>query len=222
MGEISIFTIAFAVIGAVIAAVAYYVIMRYYNGIQEKKEDGGVPVKKTLIGILTIISFVSLCWIGYRVQINSTGIEIFMPFIFVCGMSFLTTTDITEHRVPNKALIILLVIWFGLVSISLFTDVYHAIQLILFSGASACIAGLVFILTYFISKKRLGMGDVKLSFIMGLYLGQDRIIGAILYGTVLCCLFSIFQVLRKKLSMKDKVPMVPFLYLGSIIVMCIL
>ena len=84
------------------------------------------------------------------------------------------------------------------------------------------VGGLTFLLCYLLSAKKVGAGDVKLSFVMGLYLTGDRIIGAIFYGTLVCCVYSIVMLIRKKIGLKDGVPMVPFLYIGVLITLFII
>jgi len=54
-----------------------------------------------------------------------------------------------------------------------------------------------------------------------LYLTGERIMGALFYGTVLCCIYSIVQLIRKKLTLKNGVPMTPFLFLGTFITLLI-
>ena len=63
----------------------------------------------------------------------------------------------------------------------------------------------------------MGAGDVKLSLLMGLYLSVEYVVGAIVYGCLVGAVYSIVQLLRKKLSRKDMIPFVPFLYAGLII-----
>ena len=215
--------ILFAAIGAIISSAAYYVSVLYIDrdgtlGIKKK----GFFVRDYRIWLTAVSILIALTWIGYRSFAEGTDIVRFFPYVYVVGMGVLSTTDTFLHKVPNKILIILLLCWMAMVGITLFTNVYRAMEIVFFYGISAIIAGVIFFVTYFISQKKLGMGDVKLSFIMGLFLGNNLIIGALLYGTVLCCVFSVVQVIRKKLSLKDGVPLVPFLYLGSIIVLSIL
>ena len=210
-------------IGAIISAAVYYVSVLYIDrdgtlGIKKK----GYLIQDYRIWMITVSVLISLTWIGYRFFISKTDVLRFFPYVYVAGTAVLSTTDMLLHKVPNKILIILLLCWMGMVGTMLFTNVYRAMETVFFYGMSAIIAGVIFIVTYFISQRKLGMGDVKLSLIMGLFLGNNMIIGAILYGTVLCCVFSVVQVIRKKLSMKDGVPLVPFLYLGSLIVLSIL
>ena len=72
-------------------------------------------------------------------------------------------------------------------------------------------------LGYLLSRGSMGAGDVKLSFVMGLYLTGEYVVGAVFYGCVAGAVFAVVQLLRRKLSRKDTIPFVPFLYLGLII-----
>ena len=70
---------------------------------------------------------------------------------------------------------------------------------------------------YVLSRKAMGAGDVKLSLVMGLYLTGAYVVGAIVYGCLAGAAYSITQLLRKKVTRKDSIPFVPFLYTGLII-----
>ena len=63
----------------------------------------------------------------------------------------------------------------------------------------------------------MGAGDVKLALVMGLYLTGEYVVGAVFYGCIASAAYSLVQLARKKLSRKDTIPFVPFLYLGLII-----
>ena len=72
-------------------------------------------------------------------------------------------------------------------------------------------------LAYLLSRGSMGAGDVKLALVMGLYLTGEYVSGAVLYGCLAAALFSLVQLARKKLGRRDKIPFVPFLYIGLII-----
>ena len=72
-------------------------------------------------------------------------------------------------------------------------------------------------LGYLLSHGSMGAGDVKLSLIMGIYLTGNDIPGAIFYGCLIAAGYSIVQLLRKKISRKDRLPFVPFLYMGVVV-----
>lgn len=89
------------------------------------------------------------------------------------------------------------------------------------SAAGSLFAGIAFLLCYIISRRQLGGGDVKLAFLLGLYLGGGRIFGAIIYGILCCFVYSVVQLCRRRLGLRDGVPLVPFLYLGTLIIFII-
>ena len=125
--------------------------------------------------------------------------------------------------------------WIGMNRLSNLTVIQTAMTLIFFCGLGILAVTdikrkiipnkiLVFLLLFWsagvsmlLSKGQLGAGDVKLVFVMGLYLPGERIIGAVFYGTLICCVYSVLLLIRKKITRKDGVPMTPFLYLGTII-----
>ena len=76
---------------------------------------------------------------------------------------------------------------------------------------------LCFGIGYLLSKRTMGAGDVKLSLLMGLYLTGEYVVGAIVYGCLVGAIYSLIQLARKKVTRKDAIPFVPFLYAGLII-----
>ena len=63
----------------------------------------------------------------------------------------------------------------------------------------------------------MGGGDVKLMTVAGLYLGYDGALSALLYGSVLAALSALVLILGKKMTAKDTIPLVPFLYVGILL-----
>ncbi len=79
----------------------------------------------------------------------------------------------------------------------------------------------IFLLAYVLSRKSIGLGDVKLAAVLGWYLG-----GALIWWDIVVCLafagiYCIVQLLRKKLGMKDSIPLAPFFSIGTILVLLI-
>ena len=63
---------------------------------------------------------------------------------------------------------------------------------------------------WFLSRKSIGMGDVKLAAVIGWYLGGSLIWFDLVVCLSLSAIFSIVQLLRKKLTMKDSIPLARF------------
>ncbi len=145
-----------------------------------------------------------------------------LDLLFAGGMGLLAYIDLRFHTVPNRILLVLLALWAAVVSVSVILDPGRGVARLAMSVSGALFAGIIFLLCYLISGKQLGGGDVKLSFLMGLYLTNERVMGAIIYGVLLCCLVSIVGLLTKKLSAKDGIPLVPFLTFGTMLTLLLL
>jgi len=83
----------------------------------------------------------------------------------------------------------------------------------------SAIAGcLFFLLIFLISRgKWLGFGDVKLGFLMGLFLGFPQIVVALFISYFIGAIIGIGIIFLKKGTMKTEVPFGPFLVFGTFI-----
>lgn len=139
-----------------------------------------------------------------------------MLTIMLYGMTILCMTDYWEKVVPNRILLLWLMIWILLTGIYGVHDMnrmlYHMFGVIL--GVVFCMLSFGF--CYLISKGSMGAGDVKLAVLMGMYLTGDYVVGAVFYGCILSAVFSVWMLMRGKITRKDYIPFVPFLYMGVV------
>ena len=61
----------------------------------------------------------------------------------------------------------------------------------------------------------MGVGDIKLAFFMGLFLGYPKILVALFLAFSLGALIGIILILTGKKTLKAKVPFAPFLVTGT-------
>ncbi len=85
----------------------------------------------------------------------------------------------------------------------------------LISGIAGC---LFFLLIFLISKgKWIGFGDVKLGFLLGLFLGFPKIAVALFISYLIGAIIGIGIIFLKKGTMKTEVPFGPFLIFGTFV-----
>ena len=125
--------------------------------------------------------------------------------------------DLRFRKIPNTLVLSMLGAWVFLMTLILCLDTGAAIGLLWDSVLGFVLGGGLFLLTYLISRKGLGGGDVKLMACTGLYLGFYGIIPAIFCGTLLAALTGLALILAKKLGRKDMIPLAPFLFVGILI-----
>lgn len=142
------------------------------------------------------------------------------------GCLTIARIDYTEHRIPNRILWILLlvrsffllveIIWRGIAGSEgwRFTN--------LFRSCVGLLVGLaIMLLVYVVSRHAIGMGDVKLSAVIGFFMGMTGWYIAMIFGSILAAGFSIVQLIRKKMKLKDEIPLGPFLAAGVVIAVII-
>lgn len=143
--------------------------------------------------------------------------DFLMAYLMLAVLLVLCFTDHWEHIVPNKVLLLVLPVWFVI------TGTYAMADMDVFQRELPYILlGLVFCLicfgfSFLLSRGSMGAGDVKLALIMGLVLTGHYIAGPVLYGSIISAVYSIIMLLRKKLARTDKIPFVPFLYMGLLV-----
>ena len=82
-------------------------------------------------------------------------------------------------------------------------------------------SGAVFLTAYVISRRAVGMGDVKLVAVIGTYLGFRVNYFVMLAALVLSAVYGGGMVLRKKKGMKDEIAFGPFVAVGTLMVLLI-
>ena len=138
-------------------------------------------------------------------------------YLMLAGMTFFCMTDYWERVVPNSMLLLLLCVFIVVLGLQ---GVRNAD--VLWKAVPSIVLGFVFCVIsfgfgYLLSHGNMGVGDVKLVLVMGLYLTGEYVVGAVLYGCIAGALYSVLQLVRRKLSRKDEIPFVPFLYIGVLI-----
>lgn len=132
--------------------------------------------------------------------------------IIYCFLIIIFVYDLKTYLIPDKivypAIIISLI--FRLFSIPEFWNYF----------LSALIPSAFFLLLILVSRgKWMGMGDVKLAFLMGLVLGWPNIFIALMLAFCFGAIIGIFLILFGKKKMKSQIPFGPFLSGATIVVM---
>ncbi len=63
----------------------------------------------------------------------------------------------------------------------------------------------------------MGLGDVKLAFFMGLFLGFPKILVALFFAFLIGAIIGVGLILARRKTLKSEVPFGPFLVIGTFI-----
>lgn len=153
----------------------------------------------------------------------ATNLAAFMLLIVACALLlvaavWLSAIDIREHLLPNRIVYpsaILAVVLLSAVSLLLGDG--GVIVRTLLSGALLCLG---YLTVRFISPRAMGLGDVKLAFVLGLYLGFVSW-WHLFYGTVFAFVLggavALALVLVRRANGKTAIPFGPFMLAGALI-----
>lgn len=167
---------------------------------------------------VVIISEISLIrlWLSLG-KPSFDDIRFDLMYIILAVMTVLFFTDFWEHKVPNRIILVSLLLWTIIVGAGFIFNMQYMFGLVFEYGIGFLFCAISFGLCYIISHGKLGAGDVKLALLMGLCIPAGYVTVAILYGCLAAAVVSIVLLLLKKITRKDFIPFVPFLYAGLII-----
>lgn len=127
--------------------------------------------------------------------------------------------DHKEKIIPNRWLLYLAgirVILFAVESVCYPALIIENVKFIL-GGAAA--SGLLLFAAYVISRHGIGVGDIKLFIVIGMYIGSQRTYIVILASLLIAACYSAVKMIRKRLTAKDEIAFAPFIAIGTTIIL---
>ena len=202
-------TIIAACAGVIAAVLAVWILPRFLEPQKEgEKLDILVRCAFFLPIPYAVIGFFQRESMGWA-ELAFAGVALWFLYVF-------TVTDLRKKIIPNRLLLWMLGIFLPLTACSFWEEgLTGGLERLIYGAMGCVLMGGLFLIAYFLSRRQLGGGDVKLVALMGLYLTATRIMGAVFYGLLFCAVFSIIRIIRKKLGRKDGVPLAPFLFAGT-------
>jgi len=138
------------------------------------------------------------------------GGEIALGLVFVAALVAVTLTDLERKIIPNKVLLVAAVLGIAIAAIADPGSLPERV------AAAAAAGGLLFLaaLAY---PRGMGLGDVKLAAVMGLFLGRD--VGAALLVALLAGSLVGLGIMAREgaAARKRGIPFGPFLALGGVV-----
>lgn len=144
-----------------------------------------------------------------------TGVNLLL-MVVSCFLIVIFVYDLKHYIIPDKVIypaILVSGIWYLVAGI--FLNLYTKYE-ILITVYSAIGAAAFFLAIVLISQGRwMGIGDIKLAFLMGLFLGWPDILVALFSAFFIGAIIGIGLIISGKKTMKSEVPFGPFLVIGT-------
>jgi prepilin signal peptidase PulO-like enzyme (type II secretory pathway) len=125
--------------------------------------------------------------------------------------------DFKHYIIPDRITFSAIGLTFLWIIIGFFFGYYTEMQILGFMFSAFASAFFFFCLWFFSQGKAMGFGDVKLVFLLGLFLGWPLILPSLFISFFLGAFIGILLIILKKKKMKSEVPFGPFLILGTFI-----
>ena len=201
----------------VCAVTALCIIYKKYLSIYSGRT--GNPYKRKIIyfsGTLLLFVVYGIVVCIYINQRGDTAVPAVLKWItLLWGCYILSITDLKERRIPNRIIVGLLAIRFIFLLYELIKNYDFTWEIIYGTAMGAAVGFLVMMAGRMVSRKSVGMGDVKLFMIMGAYTGNNEIFIVMFYTFVLSAITGVILLAARKIHIKDSVPMAPFAFLGA-------
>jgi leader peptidase (prepilin peptidase)/N-methyltransferase len=163
-----------------------------------------ISIRYPLIEALTALLFAAI------VLVRGLDADLVLLLPFAAMLVAVAAIDLELHIVPNKILLPLAI--YGVAASALVRS--GDLTELLIAGAAAFLALLLAALAY---PAGMGMGDVKLAGVMGLYLGAS-VVPALLVAFATGAIVGIVMVAREGAGARKRgVPFAPFLALGGVV-----
>ena len=168
--------------------------------------------------LFVLMSVVTVCAIGLffygQYRMGHGGMEAIKNTGVFLWLAMIAWIDWKEKIIPNKLVLAALLVWLVMFMIEvLFTSVKIS-QTLVFSlmGGGVC-AGVMLLISLAV-KDALGMGDIKMVFALGLFMGLMNTFAIILLSMIIMSITAVVLLIMKKVNRKTALPMAPFIFFG--------
>lgn len=208
-------------VGVVALLTGYIATCLHFKSDEDKKIDFSifVPFSKSRIFYLIagVVAFSVLIYMFTTVYVNASILHQIKLLILVAFLLPIAAIDFRIQKIPNKFLIGALIARVGLFAAECIESALNAWE----SLTSGLIAAVVFILFFalvlLVFKNSIGMGDIKLFAVMGLYQGVWGAVNSIFFSLLASFFFSISLLILKKKKRKDTISFGPCALLGAVL-----
>jgi len=145
------------------------------------------------------------------------GVTVAAFCVLMSGLLVLTFIDLRTHRLPREVTYIVMAIGAVLLSVAAIVD--DQPQRMYMAAFGAVISVSVMSVLYLLSRGGLGDGDVRMSPLLGMYLGwlnPGLALVGLLYGFILAALVSAMLMIFGTANRRTAIAFGPFLALGTL------
>lgn len=172
--------------------------------------------KRICLLVLSLAAALAVAWLfsyyGYG-PLKTVRYSLLLAFLVPVARE-----DARTKQIPNRWILCLLAIR---IVIFILETIYYPssfVYNIVFTMGGGIVCGGIMYIACVLSRHALGMGDVKLFMILGLFLGAGVTYTIMFTSSVLAALYGLWKMVRKKVSLKDEIAFAPFIAAATVLV----
>ncbi len=141
-------------------------------------------------------------------------VELVQNILLWDGMLLTASIDLRVKKIPNKLVLLLLLLRIVCMIISIVLAPDRAVVIIVGSLIGMAVGGGIILVMRLFSRSAAGAGDLKMFAVLGAYFGLQGLMQTMIYTLFASALVAIVLLLLRKAGMKSTMPMAPFMLWG--------
>lgn len=170
-----------------------------------------------LVELSTGLLLVSILWKSdfHNIYLLQDSIQVCYLLLISCFLIVIFVYDLKHYIIPDKIIYPAIGVVF-LYNILYSYFILHDSHFVVNTLLAAILASVFFLAIVLVSRgKWMGIGDIKLAFLMGLFLGLPNILVALFLAFLIGAIIGIGLIILGKKTLKSEVPFGPFLVTGT-------
>lgn len=144
---------------------------------------------------------------------NEKAWMVIKEIVLLAGLGIMSVEDIRKKGIKRLWLI-------GLGIVGLIFTIADA-EVLCVSFLLRFVPGVLFVLLAWATREQIGMGDALLILVMGWYLNAIELVDVCLLAFFIAGLVALVLLVVIKKSKKFELPMVPFIFAGYVVMLCL-
>ncbi|MCI6791084.1 MAG: hypothetical protein MR589_08420 [Lachnobacterium sp.] len=144
---------------------------------------------------------------------NEKAWMVIKEIVLLAGLGIMSVEDIRKKGIKRLWLI-------GLGIVGLIFTIADA-EVLCVSFLLRFVPGVVFVLLAWATREQIGMGDALLILVMGWYLNAIELVDVCLLAFFIAGLVALVLLVVIKKTKKFELPMVPFIFAGYVVMLCL-
>lgn len=170
-----------------------------------KKISFQYPIVELGMAILYILIYINF------------GITVYSVFLMILSIALLSifVYDLKNMIIPDIMIVFSLILWVVIWILSLISNSFglpsNFVNLIIGGFVSGIFIAIIVLIT---QGKGMGIGDIKLAFLLGFMIGYPNTIVMLFLAFIIGAMIGLFLLLTKIKKLKSEIPFAPFLIIG--------